>query len=439
MSGRTWECERWLEDAESLASAAGRALGAVPEPARGELFIRVADELTSELDPVTGGPQESRGLAVRAAARVWRDGRLGVAQGVVAGEKELAALVELARDRAGTGPETPRPTVDAETGLAPKQRPPARPSPEGLRALGTALLDGVRKLAVPVQALFLEQRAELRLLAVSEGRCQVERVEFERAMVRCETSQGAVLDAVAAPVLGGAGDVAALLERLREAVETLAEPGVAPDPSLPLALRPAVAAPLVSGLGVLLRGDVAAGTPALARALGKRLFPSVLTLVDEPSRRQHDDEGLRASRLVLVDRGQLATFLHSTASAALLGTSSNARALRDATGLLPAPGTFGLHVSPGESSLPEDCCELTARLETFTTMPKPGTVGLLVAGWERRGGQRVRRVKPFELELPVLPTLRRLRAVGPDLTFLPAVDGCGTPTLLFEPLLRSAP
>jgi predicted Zn-dependent protease len=335
--------------------------------------------------------------------------------------------------------------MDAETAQLPEDRLPARPSEEGLRELGAALLTGVRGLGVPVQALFLEQRAELRLLAHSDGRCWVERPQLERAMARCESSRGAVLDALAAPVLGGARDVTALLGRLREALEALEGPGEAPDPSLPLALRPAVAAPLVSGFGVLLRGDVAAGTPALARALGKRLFPSVLTLVDEPahpwaaSRRLHDDEGLRASRLVLVDRGQLSTFLHSTASAALLGTASNGRAVREPGGLLPAPGTFGLHIAPGGSSLPDDCCELTARLETFTTMPKPGTVGLIVAGWERRGGQRVRRVRPFELELPVLPTLRRLRAVGPDLTFLPAVDGCGTPTLVFEPLLRGTP
>ncbi|WP_309895724.1 metallopeptidase TldD-related protein [Archangium sp.] len=438
MSAWTWECERWLEDAESLASAALRALRGVQEPARGELFIRVADELTAELDPVTGAYQESRGLSVRAAARVWRDGRLGVAQGLVAGEQELAALVGLAGEWAGSGAEAPRPSVDAEAGQLQSERALVRPSSEGLRALGAPLLDGVRGLGVTVQALFLEQRAELRLLAVSEGRCWVERPALERAMARCETSQGAVLDALAAPVLGGARDVTALLGRLRDALEALEGPGEAPDPSLPLALRPTVAAPLVAGLGVLLRGDVAAGTPALARALGKRLFPSAFTLVDEPGR-QRDDEGQRASRLVLVERGQLATFLHSTASAALLGTASNARAVREPGGLLPAPGAFGLHIAPGESPLPDDCCELTARLETFTTMPKPGTVSLIAAGWERRGGQRVRRVRPFELELPVLPTLRRLRAVGPDLTFLPALEGCGTPTLLFDPLLRGAP
>ena len=58
---------------------------------------------------------------------------------------------------------------------------------------------------------------------------------------------------------------------------------------------------------------------------------------------------------------------------------------------------------------------------------------LIAAGWEVKDGQRVRRVAPLELDLPLLETFRALRGVGADLTFFPTADGCGTPTLILPP------
>ena len=87
---------------------------------------------------------------------------------------------------------------------------------------------------------------------------------------------------------------------------------------------------------------------------------------------------------------------------------------------------------PGEAQLPPDCTELTARLETFTSLSRGGVLHLIVAGWERRAGVRVHRVAPFELSLPLLATFRSTVGVGPDLGFFPASEGCGAPTLIFE-------
>jgi predicted Zn-dependent protease len=92
-------------------------------------------------------------------------------------------------------------------------------------------------------------------------------------------------------------------------------------------------------------------------------------------------------------------------------------------------------VVPRGDALPERYTELVARVETFTTMPRPGTVSLLAGGWEVHGGRRVRRIAPVDLSLPVLETFRALRGVGADLAFFPTAEGCGTPTLLLPPLL----
>jgi predicted Zn-dependent protease len=261
----------------------------------------------------------------------------------------------------------------------------------------------------------------------------------EEAFVRCETARGAVVDAVAAP-LGEPWELESLRGRFAEAFEALEGPAEAVDPALPLVLRPAIAAPLVAALAWMLRGDVAASIPALARAVGKKPFPSVLSVEDAPLHplgtqwRSVDDEGTPTRLLRLIEEGRLQGFLHSAATAARLGVEPNGRGLRfeDAP---PAPSPVNLFVVPRGDALPEHYTELVARVETFTTMPRPGTVTLLSGGWEVRGGQRVRRVAPADLSLPVLETFRSLRGVGGDLTFFPTAEGCGTPTLLLPPLL----
>ncbi|WNZ63833.1 metallopeptidase TldD-related protein [Myxococcus sp. MxC21-1] len=202
-----------------------------------------------------------------------------------------------------------------------------------------------------------------------------------------------------------------------------------------------MAAPLAAGLIWLLRGDVAAATPALARAVGRKVFPSVLSVVDDPNhptgtrRVSMDDEGLSTDTLSLVDAGVLRGFLHASDTASRLGAPLNGRGFRT-TLSPPTPEAVNPSLVPGEIAvLPAHYTELVARVETFTTMPRPGTVTVVAGGWEVRDGRRVRRIAPVELELPVLETFRALRGVGTDLTFFPTAEGCGTPTLVFPPLL----
>ncbi|WNG39129.1 TldD/PmbA family protein [Archangium violaceum] len=401
-----------------------------------ELFLSASRRLSLEYEVGTGRFSLSRGESVSAAARVWWEEGSGFAALSVGGADDLGRVLSEAWERGRTGARSPLPAVPASS-------EPPRSLPVLSTARARELAEHLTRTVIPpgvvVQAAVLTCSASGSVLVRGEGVVQGHVSARQEAVVRCETSRGAIVDGVAAP-LGEPWDLEPLRARIAQAVDALEGPAEAADPGLPLVLRPAVAAPLVAALAWMLRGDVAVATPALARAVGKKLFPSVLSVEDDPlhplgaSRRSVDDEGAPARPLRLVDEGRFLGFLHSAATAALLGVSPNGRGLRS-EGASPTPSALGLFVVPRGDALPEHYTELVARVETFTTMPRPGVVSLMAGGWEVRRGQRVRRLAPVELRLPVLETLRALRGVGADLAFFPTADGCGTPTLILPPLL----
>ena len=400
-----------------------------------EIYLHAAQALTVDLDPASGLLQESLGASHHATVRLWTPEGSGRAEGWWRTVEELEGLIAAARASTSRSPVPPPEGLGAPVG---EERPAGALSAERARALATGWARELEPLGTCIQALLVQQSFGWCGVYHSSGFSTHDWLAREQALVRCETPNGAVVDGVATPRLDGTLDLSPATERLRAACEVLQGQGAGLDPSLPLVLRPPVAGPLVSGLAWALLGDVAASVPGLVRAVGKKIFPSVLSVLDDPLhpegtvRRLTDDEGRRAAPVMSIQAGQLLGFFHSHASAAGLGVTSNGRALRAQRGE-PSPGTFNFHVVPRGGSLPADRTELVARVETFTTMRQPGVVSLLAWGWEYRGGSRHRRVGPLELELPVLSIFRQVQAVGPDLTFLPACDGCGTPTLILSP------
>ncbi|NMO15788.1 TldD/PmbA family protein [Pyxidicoccus fallax] len=422
-----------------LAGAARVALeefGRVQPSAIAELFLSARLRLTLEYEVSAGTFALSHGLEISAAARVWEGEQHGFAAGPVGSAREVRAVLESATRRLGTGARVPIPPAPVSAGPLPPW--PPEPSMERARQQAEHIARTVVPHGVVVQALVLTRRTVWSALLRGGGAEGAHVESTEEAFLRCETSRGAVVDAVALPPDDDEASLVPLRERLTEAVSALEGPTEPADPALPLVLRPAVAAPLVAGLSWLLRGDVASATPALARAVGRKPFPSVLSVEDDPlhplgtRRREVDDEGRPARGARLVDEGRLMGFLHSGETAARLGAEPNGRGLREGTSP-PSPAAINLFIVPRGDALPANYTELTTRVETFTTMPRPGTVSLIAGGWEVRDGQRVRRIAPMELDLPLLETFRALRGVGADLTFFPTADGCGTPTLVLPP------
>jgi PmbA protein len=419
-----------LHEVAALWNRAGRGSDVA------EVYLYSGQALTVDLDPTSGLLQENLGGGNHATVRVWTSEGLGSAEGWWSKVDELEELLAVARcsaTRVGAVP----PPMGYEA-LSEEGQPAGALSPERARALALSWARELEPLGTCIQALLVQQSLGWSGLYHSSGLAAHDWTAREQAIVRCETPDGALVDGVATPRLDHALDPALATARLSAALEALQGEKTPLDLSLPLVLRPPVAGPLVAGLAWALRGDVVASAPGLARAVGKKIFPSILTVRDDPRHpagtvlRAMDDEGRKAELVTSIQAGQLLGFFHSHTSAARLGVASNGRALR-AQGGEPSPGTFNFYVEPGSASLPADRTELISRVETFTTMRQPGVVALLASGWEYRGGKRHRRVGPVELELPVLPTFRQLQAVGSDLTFLPTSDGCGTPTLILSP------
>lgn len=424
------------EEGLSMADEATARLSAGGVTA--EVFLRGGPELSLVYEPTTGRALESVGGALRATCRVWRDGARGVASGDAGGVADLLRVAEEARSRASQGRSVSVPVSAPAPLVAP---PPGVGSSEGLsgeraRSLARALTEPLAARAGRFQAVLIRQSAGWSALASTAGARALELHPFEDALVRYETGRGAVVEGVSGPLGREPLDAGPPVTRLLSALDTVAEPGGAPEPALPWTLRPAAAAPLVSAMSWLLRGDLAERTPGLLRAVGKKIFPSALTLVDEPGSRRVDDEGTPAAPLRLVEQGRLSRFLHTVESARALGVEPNGRGLRVTGEGEPMPAPFSLRALPGEAAPPPDRNDFDVRLEVFRSMARPGKVTIILAGWVVRGGERVRRIAPLMLELPLLDTFRKLLAAGPDLAFFPGADGCGTPTLTFSPLLE---
>ncbi|WP_141324293.1 metallopeptidase TldD-related protein [Myxococcus sp. AB025B] len=405
-----------------------------------ELYLLSYDNLSLDYDVASKTFSSSSGGALTVSARVWLGEAVGTAIECVHDRATLEQVLLSAEEKARTGSTGVFPTTPSSGSPLPTDAWRGATDFSRARRCAERMVKDVLPPGVVVQALVVKQECTGALSVRSDGFEAFRRTHQEVAFLRCETARGAVVDAVPLSweASKGKGDLEPIRARLADAVAALEGPAKPADRALPLVLRPLVAAPLVAGLAWLLRGDIATATPALVRAVGRKLFPSILTVEDDPldpcglQRRQLDDEGRPTRVLRLVDEGRLVGFLHSEETAARLGVEPGGRGLRDL--VHPAtPTALNFCVLPREDALPADYTELVARVENFSTMPTPGTVSLIAGGWEVRDGRRVHRVEPLELELPVLETFRSLRGVGSDLAFFPSAEGCGTPTLVLPP------
>lgn len=419
------------ERIQSLASRHGQFIHA---------WVHSYTDLLVDFSPTTGESIERYGKRTVAFVKTWRNDGCGYASGKVIGMHDLEKLLSAALSAPYGSPVEARPTLAPVVSRLKGKK--GTISGERARQRAAAFLRGfTRNEGARLQTLLMRQQDGTLVITNSAGLSIIEPVCAEELLLRCETRLGALVDGYGQPVLDGAWEIDALQQRLQEEIITVEAEKKAPDPDLPVVLRPVVAAPLAAGLAWLLRGDTALRTPKLAAAVGHKIFPALLTVRDDPHdplgtrSRSYDDEGQPSLPLTLIQDGRPLCFLHSSQSAHELAHLANGRSFTDPANAALAPQALNLSICPGESEFPAKYLEFTTKIEVLKSMPRAGLVTITGAGWEVHAGVRQHGIHPIDLHLPLIPTFRRLIGIGNDLHFFPGAEGCGAPSLLFQPLL----
>src|SRR5690554_555226 len=123
--------------------------------------------------------------------------------------------------------------------------------------------------------------------------------------------------------------------------------------AVPVVYDPRVSGGLIGHFAGAISGSaIARGTSFLKKAMGQRIFPESISIVDDPHMKRglrskpFDGEGVANRRMTLVENGVLATWLLDTATARQLGLQSTGHAARGSGGP-PSPSTTNLYMEAG--------------------------------------------------------------------------------------------
>lgn len=123
--------------------------------------------------------------------------------------------------------------------------------------------------------------------------------------------------------------------------------------AVPVVYDPRVSGGLVGHFAGAISGSaIARGTSFFKKAMGQRIFPESISIVDDPHMKRglrskpFDGEGVANKRMTLVEDGVLTTWLLDTATARQLGLESTGHAARG-TGGPPSPSTTNLYMEAG--------------------------------------------------------------------------------------------
>jgi PmbA protein len=163
----------------------------------------------------------------------------------------------------------------------------------------------------------------------------------------------------------------------------------------------------------------------LVDRLGTKVASELVSIVDDPfiprapGSRAFDGEGLLSRKNVIVERGELKTYLLDTYSARKLGMQSTASASRGGSGGV-GPGTTNFVLQPGAES-PNDILKTTRRGLYVTDMMGSGFNAVTgdfsrgAAGFWIEEGEKTFPVSEITISLNLNELLARIDAVGTDL------------------------
>jgi len=126
--------------------------------------------------------------------------------------------------------------------------------------------------------------------------------------------------------------------------------------SVPVIFDPRVSAGLLGHFaGAISGAGIARGVSFLKEFMGKQVFASGISVIDDPHRlrgqrsKPFDGEGVRNQRRAIIEDGVLTTWLLDTASAKQLGLTTTGHAARG-TGGPPSPSTTNFYMEAGKLS-----------------------------------------------------------------------------------------
>jgi PmbA protein len=195
---------------------------------------------------------------------------------------------------------------------------------------------------------------------------------------------------------------------------------------------PFVTAQFLSILGGTMSGEsVMKGYSLFANRLGETVASPLFTLVDDPTNREAftaseaDGEGLASRRNVLVDAGQLSSFVHNAYTARRMGTTSTGSAVRSYSSV-PGVGTRALFLEPGTKSQDELIAEIdngvliqgVAGIHSGVN-PVSGDFSTGAEGLRIRNGSLGEPLREITIASTLQRMLSDIQAVGNDVDWLP--------------------
>jgi len=154
-------------------------------------------------------------------------------------------------------------------------------------------------------------------------------------------------------------DIEKDVNKLVEELKLMSRARHAPAGRMPVILDPELAGVFFhEAVGHACEGDaILEGTSVLRGKLGRKIASEIVTLYDDPTQKGFgyfplDDEGIKARRRTLIEKGVLKDYLHSRESAAKLrGIPGNGRA--ESAAHLPLPRMSNTILEKGDSNFKE--------------------------------------------------------------------------------------
>lgn len=198
---------------------------------------------------------------------------------------------------------------------------------------------------------------------------------------------------------------------------------------VPVIFDPLTAASLLSHLVGCVSGyAIYRQSSFLAGKLGEQVASELVTVIDDGrlpgglGSRPFDGEGLATRRNVILERGELSSYLLDSYSARKLGSRSTGNASRSA-GSAPGVAPTNLWLEPGESSLEEIIAStprglLVTELIGMGFNPVTGDYSRGAAGLWIENGEIVRPVEEITIAGNLGDILTRIDTVGSDLLWV---------------------